>query len=84
MNMKRLNVTLDQERYEALERQAKQTRKTCAKVAEDLLSEGLARRDAAIRRKKLAADYRAGYADARALLSDCELPQSELLDDEGA
>jgi hypothetical protein len=82
--MKRLNVTLDQETYEALERQAKQTRKTCAKVAEDLLSEGLARRDATIQRKKLVADYRAGCADARALLSDCELPQLELLDDEGA
>ena len=40
---------LDQETYEALERQAKQTRKTCAKVAEDLLSEGLARRELAER-----------------------------------
>lgn len=82
--MKRLNVTLDQVTYEALERQAKQTRKTCAKVAEDLLSEGLARREVTTRRKKLAADYRAGRADARALLDDLESPQLELLDDEGA
>jgi len=82
--MKRLNVTLTQETYEALERQAKQTRKSCVKLAEDLLSEGLARRDAATRRKKLAADYRAGRADARALLNDLESSQLELLDDEGA
>jgi len=84
VSMKRLNVTLNQETYEALERQAKQTRKTCAKVAEDLLSESLAQRDAATRRKKLVADYRAGRADARAVLNDLELPQLELLDDEGA
>lgn len=82
--MKRFNVTLNQETYEALERQAKQTRKTCAKVAEDLLSEGLARREINTRRKKLAADYRAGRADARTLLNDLESPQLELLDDEGA
>jgi len=48
------------------------------------LSEGLARREATTRRKKLAADYRAGRADARALLDDLESPQLELLDDEGA
>lgn len=82
--MKRLNVILNQETYEALERQAKQTRRTCAKVAEDLVLEGLTRRDAATRRKKLVADYRAGRADARALLNDLESSQLELLDDEGA
>jgi len=71
-NMRRLNVTLDQETYAALERQAKQTRKPCARVAKEILSEGLAQRNAAARHKKLAADYRAGRADARALLNDLE------------
>ena len=83
-NIMRLNVTLDQKTYEALEKQAKQTRKPCARVAKEILSEGLARRDAVARRKKLAADYRAGRADARALLNDLESVQLELLDDEGA
>jgi hypothetical protein len=81
--MKRLNVMLDLATYEALERHAKHTRQPCATVAKEILSEGLARRDAAVRRKQLAADYRAGRADARALLSDFESSQSELLDDEG-
>ena len=83
-NMRRLNVMLDQETYEALERQAKQTRKPCAKVAKEILSEGLARRDTAARREKLATDYRAGRADMQALLNELESFQSELLDDEGA
>ena len=75
---------LDQETYAALEKQAKQTRKPRARVAKEILSEGLARRDAAARRKKLAADYRAGRADTRALLNDFESLQLELLDGEGA
>jgi predicted transcriptional regulator len=82
--MRHLNMRLDQETYEALERQAKQTRKPCAKIAQEILSEGLARRDAVARREKLAADYRAGRADARALLNDLESSQSELLDDKGS
>ena len=82
--MRRLNVTLDRETYEALERFAKQARKPCARVAKEILSEGLAQRDAAARRRKLAADYRSGRADARALLNDLESLQLELLDDEGA
>jgi predicted transcriptional regulator len=84
MNMTKLSVILDQKTYEALEKQAKQTRKPCVRVAKEILSEGLARRDAVARRKKLAADYRAGRADARALLNDLESVQLELLDDEGA
>lgn len=82
--MKRLNVMLDQATYEALERHAKQTRQPCATVAKEILSEGLAQRNAAARRKQLAADYRAGRADTRALLNDFESSQLELLDDEGA
>lgn len=79
----KLHVTLDQRAYETLERQAKQARKPCTRVAREILLEGLAQRDAAARRKKLVADYRAGRADARALLNDLEAPQLELLDDEG-
>ena len=66
-----------------LERHAKQARKPCTRVTKEILLEGLAQREAAARCKKLAADYRAGRADARALLNDLEAPQLELLDDEG-
>ena len=74
---------LDQQTYEALEKQAKQTRKPCARIAKEILSEGLARRDAAARHKQLVADYRAGRADARAVLNNFASGQLELLDDEG-
>ncbi|MBI3798339.1 MAG: hypothetical protein HY268_15420 [Deltaproteobacteria bacterium] len=73
-------MTLDQETYAALERQAKRVRKPPARVAQEILAEGLARRDAAARRKKLATDYLVGRADVRALLKDLESPQLELLD----
>jgi hypothetical protein len=82
--MVKVNVTLDQKTYAALERHAKRTRKPCARVAKEILAEGLARRDAIARREKLAADYRAGRGDARAVLNDLESSQLELLDDEGA
>jgi predicted transcriptional regulator len=84
MTMMKLSVVLDQKTYEALERQAKQTRKPRERVAKEILLEGLARRNAAAQREQLAADYRAGRANARALLNDVESAQSELLDDEGA
>jgi hypothetical protein len=84
MGMMKLHVTLDQKTFEILERQAKKARKPCASMAKEILSEGLAQRDAAARREQLAADYRAGRADARALLNDFESFQVELLDDEGA
>jgi len=48
----------------------------------EILSEGLARRTAPERHKKLAADYRAGRVDARAVLKDLESPQWELMDAE--
>lgn len=82
--MRHVNVALDQKTYEALERQAERTRKPCTTVAKEILLEGLERRDAAARREQLAADYRAGRADARALLNALESSQSELLDDEEA
>ena len=80
--MARLNLTLDRDTYAELEKHAKQVGKPRARVVKEILSEGLARRAAAERRRKLAADYLAGRADARAALKDLESPQSELLDDE--
>ena len=82
--MTRLNLTLDRETYAALERHAKRLGKPRARVVKEILTEGLARRDAAARRKKLAADYLAGRADARALLKDLESSQLELMDDEAS
>jgi hypothetical protein len=80
--MVRLNLTLDSDTYAELERHAKQLGKPRARIVKEILSEGLARRTAAERRKKLAEDYLAGRADARALLSDLESSQWELLDNE--
>ncbi len=48
------------------------------------MREGLAQREAAERRKQLAADYAAGRGDARALLRDREAGQLELMNDEDA
>jgi hypothetical protein len=45
-----------------------------------LIQEGLDRREAARRRRKLARDYIAGRDDAGELLSDLEAGELELLD----
>ena len=80
--MARLNVTLDRSMYAELEKRAKQLGKPRARIVKEILSEGLARRATAARRKKLAADYVVGRADARAVLKDLESSQWELLDDD--
>ena len=82
--MTRLNLTLDRETYAALERHAKRLGKPRARAVKEILTEGLARREAAAPRKKLAADYLAGRADARALLKDLESSQLELMDEEAS
>ena len=82
--MARLNLTLDDDTFRQLDRHTKRVGRPRAKVATEILREGLARREAAERRKRVAADYAAGRPDARALLKDLEAPQLELLDDEGA
>ena len=82
--MARLNLTLDADTFRQLDRHTRRVGKPRAKVATEILREGLARREAAERRKRLAADYAAGRPDARALLKDLESPQIELLDDEDA
>ncbi|MGH7964723.1 MAG: hypothetical protein ACRERD_23405 [Candidatus Binatia bacterium] len=74
--MARLNLTLNAATYTELEKHAKRQGKPRARVVAELLSEGLARRAVRERRKKVAADYLAGRADARALLKDLESPPS--------
>ena len=82
--MARLNLTLDDDTYAELEKHAKKLRTPRARLVKEILSEGLARRSAAERQRKLARDYAAGRADARALLKDWETSQLEMMDDEGA
>ena len=80
--MVRLNLTLDDDTFQKLDRHSGRVGRPRARVATEILREGLARREAAERRKRLAADYAAGRADARALLKDLESSQLDLLDDE--
>ena len=80
--MARLNLTLDADTDRRLERHARQARARRATLARQLLRDALIRRDAVEQRRKLAADYLADRADARALLADLENPQLELLGDE--
>jgi hypothetical protein len=82
--MARLNLTLDQDTLLELDRYRKQVGKPRARVAKELLREGLERRRAAERRRKLAADYVADRSDARASLRDFDAGQLELLDDDEA
>lgn len=82
--MARVNLTLDEATFRELDRHIKRTGKARATIVRELLREGLARRAAAERRKRLAADYAAGRSDARAILKDLESAQLELMDDEEA
>jgi len=82
--MTRLNLTLDKDTVRQLDRHTKRSGQPRAALARELLREALARREALERRQRLARDYAAGRGDARALLSDLESAQLELLDDEGA
>lgn len=82
--MARLNLTLDEDTFRTLERHTRRSGKRLAALAKEILREGLAQREAAERRRRLAADYAAGRGDARALLKDLESAQLELVDDEGA
>jgi metal-responsive CopG/Arc/MetJ family transcriptional regulator len=82
--MARLNLTLDEDTFRRLDRHTKRTGRPRAALARELLREGLAQREAAERRRQLAADYAAGRSDARAVLTDLEAGQLALMDDEGA
>jgi predicted transcriptional regulator len=80
--MSRINLTLDADTEQRLARHAKRLGKPRAAAARQLLSDGLARREAQERRKTLAADYSAGRHDAREILEDLERAQLDLLDEE--
>jgi metal-responsive CopG/Arc/MetJ family transcriptional regulator len=82
--MARINLTLDKDTFDELDRHTRRVGKPRATVVRELLREGLARRAAAERRKRLAADYVAGRRDARAVLADLESVQLELMGDEEA
>lgn len=82
--MARLNLTLDKDTLRRLDQHTKRSGKPLAALARELLREGLAQREAAERRKQLAADYAAGRGDARTLLRALEAGQLDLMGDEGA
>jgi hypothetical protein len=82
--MARLNLTLNSDTYSVLERYAKQSGKPCARLAREILSDGLSQRATQEQRKRLAEDYAAGRADARVVLKDWEGAQAELLTDDDA
>jgi ribosomal protein L25 (general stress protein Ctc) len=76
----RLNLTLDQDTFARLEKHARESRTRRATLAKTLIQEALEGREAARRRRKLAADYAAERDDARDLLRELEAGQLELLD----
>ena len=80
--MSRLNLTLDDVTEKRLFRYAQKEGTRQATLATRILKEGLDRREAFERARRLAKDYAAGRADARALLSDLELGQMDLLDED--
>jgi hypothetical protein len=82
--MARINLTLDRDTCAELEQHAKQAGKPRARVVKELLVEALQLHVTRERRRQLARDYAAGRVDARALLSDVESGQLDLLGDEDA
>ena len=77
--MERLNLTLSEDTYQELKRHAERVGKPCARLAREILSEGLLQRAAQEQRERLAQDYAAGRADAHEVLEDWEGAQAELL-----
>ena len=82
--MHRLNLTLDDDTWTALERHAQAAGRPTATAARAFLKEAMEGHDAAERRRKLARDYAAGREDDDAPLGDVEAAQLDLLDDQGA
>ena len=80
--MARLNLTLSPETFEELSRHAVQSGVPKARLAREILADGLEERTSAEKRLKLAQDYRAGRRDAQMLLRDLEEAQLELLGEE--
>ena len=79
--MARLNLTLDSETFSKLARYAKAAKKNHSAAVRGLVQEGIARREALERHRKLAADYAAGRADQTTLLAELEASELELLDE---
>jgi hypothetical protein len=82
--MARLNLTLPDDTFVALSRDARKAGAPVATHARRLLGEALVRRGLLERRRVWAEAYRSDRADARQLATDLELGTLELLDDEGA
>ena len=80
--MGRLNLTLDEDTFRGLKKHASSQSKPAARIARDLIREGLARREATERLRRLARDYAMGRKDSRALLNDLESGQLDLLEDD--
>ena len=80
--MARVNLTLDPESHSRLARYAERVGRPHATVAGELVREGLARREAEERQRRLAADYAAGRVDARELLRDLEAGELEIMGEE--
>ena len=80
--MARLNLTLDADSSEALDRHARRKHVPKAALARELLREAIARRESIDRQKKLAGDYARARTDARELLTEIEAAQVDLLEDE--
>jgi hypothetical protein len=78
----RVNLTLDPDTENRLERHARASKTHRAALAREILREGLLRREERERRRKLARDYAAGRNDARLLLKEIESAQFDLLDDD--
>ena len=80
--MERLNLTLNNDTYQELKRHAVRVGKPCARLAREILLEGLSQRAAREQRTRLARDYAAGRGDTRAVLKDWEEAQTELLSED--
>lgn len=79
--MGRVNLTLDADTSNALERHAQRHGQARAALARELIREALAQREARERQRRLARDYAAGRADAAGLLADMEAAQFDLLEE---
>jgi len=77
-----MNLTLDADTLEWLERHAAAAKVDVASLVRELVKEAVEHRVRIARRRKLASDYAAGREDAKDLLVDLEAPQLDgLLDD---
>jgi len=80
--MARVNITLDDDTMQRLERHAKHFGLASSAAARALIREALERREKLERRNKIAKDYAAGREDAAQVLRAMEGAQLELLDED--